>query len=191
MCNQKIAKTGNFMSQIEIILNMLRPVVASLSVSERSELLAEVAKLLETKDNQAVSSGQTQSNTLSGVTFSGGNNALSFSPLQNQGGSLNLSPMITQTSSQNNELTEEALEKLRQLKELINQDKNLNLLVKEGVKQEIKNLQEALQKIKPDQGFIGQTVSKLKQGLEGVITLSEPTMKVVTLVCKLYGIPLP
>ena len=177
------------MSQVEMVLNMLRPVVASMSAADKSDLLAKMSQLLEAGDTKTAASGQSQSNTLSGINFSGGaNNALNFAPVQNQGG--NVASNFNQSYVVNPEV-KQVLEDLSQLKASIADSPELNALQKEPITQQVQKLQEELQKPKPDPTFVESTVATIKKGLEGAISLVEPTVKIAGLVAKLYGFPVP
>lgn len=178
-------------AQVEMVLNMLKPVVASLTVSEKSELLAVLTDLLEVTSSDSSTNGQSQSNTVRGINMSGGSNALNFSPVQNQGrGDIDIAPNITQISVQNLE-AKEAMEALAHLKQEIRQNAELNPLVKDGAKMQVEQLEEELKKPEPDKGLVQHIIATLKKGLEGVLTLAEPTMKVASLVAKAWGIPVP
>ena len=179
------------MSQVEMVLNMLRPVVASMSAADKSDLLAKVSQLLEASDSKPTASGQSQSNTLSGINFSGGaNNALNFAPVQNQGGNVNVASNFNQSYVVNPEV-KKVLEDLSQLKASIAESQEINPLLKEPVKMEVQKLEEELQKPEPNPTFVESTVATIKKGLEGVLTLAEPTVKIASLVAKLYGFPVP
>ena len=180
------------MSQVEMVLNMLRPVVASMSAADKSDLLIKISQLLDASDSKsAAGQSQNQSNTLSGINFSGGaNNALNFAPVQNQGGNVNVESNFNQSYTINPEV-KKVLEDLSQLKASIADSQEINPLLKEPVKLEVQKLEEELQKPKPDPSFVESTVATIKKGLEGVITLAEPTVKIASFVAKLYGFPVP
>ena len=179
------------MSQVEMVLNMLRPVVAAMSGADKADLLAKVSQLLDASDSKSAALGQSQSNTLSGLNFSGGNNnALNFAPVQNQGGSVNVESNLNQSYTVNPEV-KKVLEDLSQLKASIADSQDLNPLLKEPVKLEVQKLEEELKKPKPDPTFVERTVAMIKTGLQGVVTLAEPTVEIASLVAKLYGFPVP
>lgn len=179
------------MSQVEMVLSMLRPVVTSMSAADKSDLLAKISQLLDTTDSKPSTSGQSQSNTLSGINFSGGNNnALNFAPVQNQGGNVNVATNFNQSYVSNPEI-KKVLDDLGQLKASIADNKEINPLLKEPVKLEVEKLEAELKKAQPDPTFVEKTVATLKQGLNGVLTLAEPTIKIASLVAKLYGFPVP
>ncbi len=179
------------MSQVETVLNMLKPLIAEMSADEKSQLLQELKKLLDDhSDASANTAGQNQSNTVSNVNFDGGgNNAMNFSPVQSSGGNVEVSPNFEQTTSSNNE-TEQLLQALQELKQSINDDPNLDTLTKNGAQQQAENLEQEVQKSQPDSSFVQQTVTSLQEGLQGIQTLAEPTKKVAQLVGKLVGIAL-
>jgi valyl-tRNA synthetase len=175
------------MSQVETILNMLKPLIPKLSAEEKSQLFEELKKLLDTRESSP-EAGQNQSNTVSGVSFDGGgNNALNFSPVQNSGGEVEVSPNFSQTTSSNKD-TEELLQALQDLKQGISEDSNLDALTKNGAQQEAEKLEQEVQKSQPDTSFIEKTVKTLKEGLQGIQTLAKPIQKVAKLVGKLFGI---
>jgi hypothetical protein len=178
------------MSQVEMVLSMLRPVVASMSAADKSDLLTKISQLLDASDSKSTAGqSQNQSNTLSGINFGGGtNNALNFAPVQNQGG--NVASNFNQSYTVNQEV-KQVLEELSQLKTSIADNPNLDASQKEPVTQQVQKLAEELQKPKPDPTFIESTVTAIKNGLEGVLTLAAPTVKVASLVAKLYGFPVP
>lgn len=179
------------MSQVEMVLNMLRPVVASMSAADKSDLLAKVSQLLDASDSKTAAAGQSQSNSLSGINFSGGaNNALNFAPVQNQGGNVNVASNFNQSYTVNPEV-KKVLEDLSQLKASIADSPEINPLLKEPVKLEVQKLEEELQKPKPDPTFVESTLATIKTGLNGAIALSEPTLKIARFVAKLYGFPVP
>lgn len=71
--------------QVETILSILNPMLTSLSVSEKLELLAMLTDLLKENNGNSSPSDQSQSNAVNSVTFNDGNNVLNFSPIQNSG----------------------------------------------------------------------------------------------------------
>ena len=177
------------MSQVEVILNMLRPIVTSMSAKEKSELLVQLSELFGNTEQLSASSSQHQENTLSGISFSSGNNnALNFSPIQNQGGNAETSYKLNQALDFGID-SQKLFEALAELKAKIYQDKTLNLSLKSSAEQQVDKLKEELKRTNPDPTLVERTVTLLKQGLEGVMTLSEPTVKVASLIAKLYGIP--
>jgi hypothetical protein len=179
------------MSQVEMVLSMLRPVVASMSAADKSDLLAKVSQLLDVSDSKPAASGQSQSNTLSGINFSGGaNNALNFAPVQNQGGNVNVASNFNQSYTVNPEV-KKVLEDLSQLKASIADSPEINPLLKEPVTQQVQKLEEELQKPEPNPTFVESTLATIKKGLEGAIALAEPTVKIASFVAKLYGFPVP
>lgn len=131
-------------------------------------------------------SGQNQVNTLSGIN-SGGN--FLFAPVQ-AGGNVTSSPKITQSKTQNSDL-KAVLILLEQLKQDITQTENLNPLLKVGALEQVENLENELNKPEPDNNLVKSTINTLKQGLEGVLELAEPIVKVVSLIAKLCGGSLP
>lgn len=177
-------------AQVEIVLNMLRPVVASLTASEKSKLLASLTDLLRVTGSDPSTSGQSQSNKVSEVTFGEGNSAFNFSPVQSQRGNVSVSPHFNQTSAQNAEV-QQVVEALAHLKQTILQNEEINPLVKDGAKVQVEKLEEELKKHEPDKSLLGHTITTLKKGLEGVLILAEPTMKVASLLAKVWGIPVP
>ncbi len=179
------------MSQVEMVLNMLRPVVTSMSAADKSELLTKIGQLLEVGESKSAGTSQSQNNTLSGISFSGGaNNAFNFAPVQNQGGNVNVTSNFNQSYASSPEV-KQVLADLSQLKASIANSQEINPLLKEPVKLEVQKLEEELQKPEPNSKFIETTVATIKKGLEGVMTLAEPTVKIASFVAKLYGFPVP
>lgn len=132
------------------------------------------------------SSGQNQVNTLSGINSGG---SFLFAPVQ-AGGNVTSSPKITQPKTQTSDL-KEVLSLLAQLKQDITQTENLNLLLKAGAFEQVEKLENELKKPEPDNNLVKRTIDTLKQGLEGVLALAEPTAKVASLIAKLWGVSLP
>jgi hypothetical protein len=177
------------MSQVETVLNMLKPIVPSMSAEEKSQLLEELKKLLEDSSSSSDNAGQNQSNTVSGVSFDGGgNNAMNFSPVQNSGGNVDVSPNFQQTTSSGE--TQELVQALQQLKRNINETPDLNPLLKDAAQQQAEKLEQEVQKSQPDTSFIEKTVKTLQEGLQGVQTLAKPTQEVAKLVGSLCGLAL-
>ena len=176
--------------QVEMVVNMLRPVLGSLSSEEKTELLAELKKLLGMVNSNLSPDGQSQSNTVSDVTFGSGNNVFDFSPVQNQGGSVSQSPSFTQTSNQNADV-QQVFNELVKLKQAIEQNDDLNPLTKDGAKAQVEQLNQELQKPNPDKSFVSRTLITLKKGLEGIASCAEPSIKIASLVAKVWGIPSP
>lgn len=177
---------------VEMRLNMIKPLIESLTAVEKSELLAKLTELLRTdntNNSDLLRAGQNQSNTLSNITIRDGN--FNFTPNQSQGGNVNITSHLSQDSSQNKQEVEEVMEALTHLKQAIDQDDQMNPLVKDGAKGQIEKLEAELKKKEPDKSLVGHLVTTLKKGLEGVLTLAEPTMKVAALVAKAWGIPTP
>ncbi len=179
------------MSQVETVLNMLKPIIPSMSAEEKSQLLEELKKLLKgsSSDAHANAASQNQSNTVSNVSFDGGgNNAMNFSPVQNSGGNVDVSPNFQQTTSSGE--TQELVQALQQLKRSINETPDLNPLLKDAAQQQAEKLEQEVQKSQPDTSFIEQTVKTLQEGLQGVQKLAKPTQEVAKLVGSLCGIAL-
>ncbi|MEY3256195.1 MAG: hypothetical protein RLZZ29_1330, partial [Cyanobacteriota bacterium] len=149
--------------------------------------LARLTGLLGTNNTESSSSGQYMSNTLSGVKIADGN--LNFTPNQSQGGSVNITSSLSQNASQNKQEVQEVMEALSHLKQAIDQDDQMNPLVKDGAKGQREKLEAEFKKKEPDKSLVEHLVKTLQKGLEGVLTLAEPTMKVATLVAKAWGIP--
>jgi len=178
------------MSQVETILNMLKPLIPQLSAEEKVQLFEELKPLLDSNESSNTNAGQNQSNSVSNVSFDGGeNNALNFSPVQNSGGNVDVSPNFSQTTSSSND-TEQLLQALQELKQGISEDPNLDALSKNGAQQEAEKLEQEAQKSQPDTSFVQKTVNTLQEGLQGIQTLAKPTQKVAQLVGKLFGIAL-
>jgi len=173
--------------KVQTILNTVNLLIESLTASEKSELLARLTELLTTNNSDLLRIGQNQSNTLSNVNIRDGN--LNFTPSQSQGGSVNISSHLSQDSSENKQEVQEVMEALTHLKQAIDQDDQMNPLVKDGAKGQIEKLEAELKKKEPDKSLVEHLVKTLQKGLEGVLTLAEPTMKVAVLVARAWGIP--
>ncbi|EDX83375.1 hypothetical protein S7335_555 [Synechococcus sp. PCC 7335] len=175
-------------AQVEMVLNMLRPAMASLTSSERNELLAALTDLLCTTSSDSSASRQVQSNSVSGLTFGEGNSAFNFSPIQSQEGNVSVSPNFNQASTQNAE-TRQVIEALADFKQTILENKEINPLLQDMAREKVEKLEEELKKTEPDKSLVKHTITTLRKGLEGVLTLAEPTMKVASLIAKVWGIP--
>lgn len=176
---------------VEMRLNMIKPLIESLTASEKSELLAKLTELLATNNtdnSDLLRIGQNQSNTLSNITIRDGN--FNFTPNQSQGGNVNITSTLSQDASQNKQEVKEAMAALTHLKQAISENDQMNPLIKDGAKGQIEQLEQELHKEEPDKSFVEHLVMTLQKGLEGVLTLSEPTMQVVTLVARVWGIPI-
>ncbi|MFW9262605.1 hypothetical protein [Nostoc sp. CALU 546] len=180
---------SNFL--VENALETIKRLTAGFNNEEKAELLKQLPSALgiSTPATEA-SSGQhqQQTNTMSGVNQSGGgSSSINFAPVQ-AGRDATSSTTFTQPTTQNKtpEL-QEALRLLVQLKQEIDQNSELNPLLKPGAKQEIDKLQQELQKDEPDKSLVKHTIEILKQGLEGVITLAKPVTDVAVLVGKVWG----
>lgn len=93
-------------AQVEIVLNMLRPVLDMLSISEKSELLVELTKILGSSNKNLSTSGQIQSNALDNIYFGDGTNSFNFAPIQNQDGNIKASSSSNQSVTHNLELSQ-------------------------------------------------------------------------------------
>lgn len=174
------------MSQVEMILNMLKPAIVSLTADQKKELLSSVTDLLGEQSDGATTPTQSQQNTISGVSIGGGNNAINFSPAQNQGGTVNVSNTTNQ-SADRNEYYPQALESLSELKELIGSSTEMS--VKEGSEalQKVDEIETEMKKEEPDTSFISKTIKVLSTAINGVITLSEPAETAFNLIQKAFG----
>jgi hypothetical protein len=176
-------------AQVEIVLNMLRPVLDMLSISEKSELLVELTKILGSSNKNLSTSGQIQSNALDNIYFGDGTNSFNFAPIQNQDGNIKASSSSNQSVTHNLELSQ-IIEAIDQLKSAVIQNQDINPLVKDGAKDKIEKIEAEVKKPDPNKSFIQNTIKTLKQGLEGVLSLTEPTAKLASLLSKAWKFPL-
>ena len=174
------------MSQVEMILNMLKPAVISLTADQKKELLSNITNLLGENSDSTNAPAQSQQNSISGVSLGGGNNSINFSPVQNQGGTVNINN-TTEQSADRNEYYPQALESLSELKELIGSSTDIS--VKEGSEalQMVGEIEAEMEKEEPDTSFISKTINVLSTAINGVITLSEPAKTAFNLIQKAFG----
>lgn len=169
-----------------MILNMLKPAIVSLTADQKKELLSNVTDLLGEQSENTSTPSQSQQNSISGVSFGGGNNAINFSPVQNQGGTVNVNNTTTQ-SADKNEYYPQALESLSELKELIGSSTEIS--VKEGSEalHMVGEIETEMEKEEPDSSFISKTIKVLSTAINGIITLSEPAETAFNLIQKVIG----
>lgn len=165
-------------------------IIKTLTQEEKNSLKAQLPAVLgnpETSSNSP--SGQSQTNSVSGVNFGSGSNAFNFAP-QQAGRDATSAVNINQPLKQGVEL-EEVLGLLARLRQKIRQSEILDPLVKAGAEAQVERVEAEIKKPEPDKGLVGRTVATLKQGLEGIQTLAGPTTAVASLVAKAWGIPIP
>ncbi len=179
-------------NNVDIIFNKVQALseALDLTIQEKQELLQRITVFLQgsasTSTLPSVVSGQQMTNTLGNVQFGSGQAAFNFKPIQNQGGNITESSDTNQTYTLSPE-KKEALTELNALKQQIVQS-NENPLVKEAAENKVSTLETELAKPQPDKNLIQKTIETLKQGLEGVKTLSAPTLAVAKLIANAWGI---
>jgi membrane protein involved in colicin uptake len=177
-------------NNVDTIFNKVQALSEALDLTtqEKQELLQKITVLLQgsVSTSSPFSSGQQMSNTLGNVQFGSGQAAFNFKPMQNQGGNITESSDSTQTHTLSTE-KKEALTELDALKQQIAQS-NENPLVKEAAENKVSTLETELAKPQPDKNLIQKTIETLNQGLEGVKTLSAPTLAVAKLIANAWGI---
>ena len=165
--------------------------IAILTDEEKMNLKSHLTTVLAASSTATESlNGQTQTNSVNGINFGngGGSNNFNFAPVQ-AGGNATSSTNLTQRAIQNPDL-QEVLSLLAQLKQDIVQNLDLNPLVKNGAQEQVEQLAQELKKPEPNKTLVRKTIDNLKQGLEEVLALAEPTAKIASLVAKLLGIVL-
>lgn len=175
--------------QIEIILDMMRPVIYRLSEAEKNSLLAEITKLLSTKQQREEIKqiyGQNQSNSISEVTFGRGSSNLNFSPVQNSQGQVDIRQSSVHGISSS---MEDVLKLIDKLQFDIKKNEELNVLLKDGSKIQLEKLKSQLQMHEPDRKKVYNILSSIKSGLEGTISLMSPIAQLTSLVSKIFGVP--
>jgi hypothetical protein len=174
---------------INTILETIKSLTTGLSPEEKAELLEELPIILGLSNPEAKNaSGQQQSNAVSGVTMSGGDNAFNFNPQQIGQGNAVSSQTITKTISDSD--LEQILVLLVQLHHSIEKNSELKPSEKDSAKAKVEQLKQELSQEEPDKSVIGQTLKTLKQSFEGIITLAEPVTKVATLLGTAWALPL-
>jgi hypothetical protein len=162
-------------------------IIGNLTNEEKLELQSKLPDVLKFSEKPNSSQPtQSQSQTVGNVSISGRGIVTDMGQKQVMGGGIN-SPQSVKTV-ENNSL-EEALDLLHNLRQQISSS-SLDVLKKATTEAQIKVLEEELRKQKPDENLVSQTVSTLKQGLEGIVALAGPVTQVAKLVATAWGIPM-
>jgi len=172
---------------VEEVIDIIR----SLTAEEKATLTAELPTFLDLAIDPLPPSApvQTQSQTRSmsvGRDFKvGGTGAtVDFSQVQTGGNQAIVTPGSA-ASTQVIEL-QAILDEFAGLKRAILQSDRLNPVQRATAEVPLQIVQTELQKPKPDRSLVGQAIATLKQGLEGIQSLAEPTLKVAELVAKAW-----
>ena len=135
--------------------------------------------------NLASSPGsQSMVNNLGNVTFGSGNNAFSFQPTI-AGRDIEITSNLSQGVAEQQDF----LKALQVLKQAIQNTEQLHPLMKTGAEAEVQKIESEVQKAEVDKNLIAQTVSALKQGLQGIQDLAGPVAAVASLAAKAWGVP--
>jgi hypothetical protein len=164
-------------------------IIRSLTPKEKQELSEHIPEVLSVSDEfTAPRKTQTQSQNLGNVTISGNGIAADLGQKQVMGGTLSSPQLVAQAQDP---VFQEALRELETLSQLVINNQDLDPLHKATTQAQIQVVTDELKKPEPDKGLVGRTIAVLKQGLEGVIALADPVIKVANLVAKAWGIPIP
>ena len=156
-------------------------------MEEKKELQLEISEML-ISDISTTKSLQRQSQSFRNVSIDGNNIAADFGQKQVIGGNITSPQKVISTQDHS---VQEALSVLAELKQAIINNDNLDVLQKATTEAQVRVIENELNNPEPDKGLVSCTISTLKKGLGGVLTLAEPVMKVANLVAKAWGIPVP
>lgn len=164
-------------------------IIRSLTSEEKQELSQHIPEVLGVSAKfTAPQKVQTQSQNLGNVTISGSGIAADLGQKQVMGGTLSSPQLLSQAQGP---VFLEALRELETLNQLVINNHDLDPLQKATTQAQIQVVTDELKKLEPDKGLVGRTISVLNQGLEGVIALADPVIKVANLIAKAWGFPVP
>lgn len=164
-------------------------IIRDLTPEEKQELSQYIPGVLSVSARfTAPQKAQTQSQNLDNVTINGSGIVADLGQKQVVGGHISSPQLIAKAQDT---IFKEALGELELLRQLVINSRDLDPLQKATTQAQIKLVTNELKKTEPDKGLVGRTISVLKQGLESVIILADPVIKVSKLVAKAWGIPVP
>jgi hypothetical protein len=172
---------------VEEVIDIIR----SLTAEEQATLAGELPTVLDlaiapfSNATPVQTQSQTRSMSVGGDFKVGGTGAtVDFSQVQT-GGNQAIATPGSAASTQVIEL-QAILDEFAGLKQAILEGGSLNPVQKATAEVPLQIVQAELQKPKPDRSLVGQAIATLKQGLEGIQNLAEPTLKVAELVAKAW-----
>ncbi|NJR63675.1 MAG: hypothetical protein HC769_35815 [Cyanobacteria bacterium CRU_2_1] len=163
-------------------------IIKTLTKEEQLELQARLSEVLTLESFDTSHLSQRQSQTFGNVSIGGSGIAADFGQKQAVGGNITAPQNVVQAEGDG---LQEVWSLLANLKQGIANSNSLDALQKAMAEAQIKVVEVELKKPEPDKGLVSRTISTLKQGLEGVLTLAEPVVKVANLIAKAWGIPVP
>jgi hypothetical protein len=160
-------------------------IIQSLTAEEKAQLSAELPDILAIP--ATLKSGIVQNRSMSvGGDFQVSGTGVTVDFSQTQSGTETQRLQSTVGTAEQPLPIAELLAGLAQLQEAIAYTPLLNPSQKTEVQTSLKMLESEIQKPQPDKGLVQRTIDTLKQGLEGVLLLAEPTLKVADLVSKAW-----
>ena len=123
-----------------------------------------------------IKSSVKQAQTFGNISFSGSHNPFNATQAT---GDVNVNQASTRTRGEDEDC-QSALAALAKLKEQLAATEGLSAFMKKDAAAKIDMLQSELQQPQPDKSFINEVVAALQQGLNRVLTLSEPMAQVAT-----------
>jgi len=163
-------------------------IIRTLTKEEQLELQTRLSEVLTPEPSDTPPLSQRQSQMFGNVSIGGSGIAADFGQKQAIGGNITSPQNVMQAEGDG---LQEIWNLLANLKQGIDNSDSFDPLQKAMAQAQIKVVEVELKKPEPDKGLINRTISTLKQGLEGVLTLAEPIVKVANLIAKAWGIPVP
>lgn len=161
-------------------------IIKTLTPAEKLELQSRLSEVITPVPSGTDQPSQRQSQTFGNVNIGGSGIAADFGQKQVIGGNMTSPQNVVQAEGSG---LQDVWSLLTSLKQGIDNSSTLDPLQKAMADEQIKVIEVELKKTEPDKGLVSRTISTLKQGLEGVLTLAEPVVKVANLIAKAWGIP--
>ena len=177
-------------TQVDMLIGMIKSALSNLSDEEKAAVLTAINELIGSSDGGSGENSlrQAQSNTVSNVRIGDSGN-FNFSPVQNDEGSVSSSSFSSHFISQDD--IGETLDQIAKLKDAIAHNEEISFFLKKGATSQLVELEHQLQKDEPNASLISRTLSVLRDGLKGAVSVLSPLDKVISLVIKYWGIPIP
>lgn len=159
-------------------------IVQSLTAEEKAQFSAQLPAILELPSSPG-GTVQTRSMSVGGdFRVSGTGVTVDFSQMQS-GGDVQRSQTTTGSVEQALPVAE-ILAEITRLQQAIAHTALLPANQKSEVQKSLQALEGEFQKPQPDKGLVERAIASLKQGLEGVLLLAEPTLKVADIIAKAW-----
>ncbi len=159
-------------------------IIKGLTAEEKLELQNQLPSVLDAAAaSTAAQAVEDSSQNIQGANITGSSNVEISQTRADRGASIPQPRTSVQT--QNADL-QEALRLLKKLKQDINNSNALNPIEKKQLEVPLQVVEEEIEKPQPNKSIVEQAIKTLKKGLEGILDLAVPVMKLADLITKAW-----